>query len=461
LVLTALWRVNRRWLVPGLAAMVLAAPSLWAEEAAPAPAPVVSPAAFDPLRGMDADGRIPKVVLPDGLDHPERWRYVPEGRIKPGGMIDRFLVSTFVAPIVYFEKNVGAGGGISITDIDFREQRRREFAGIFLARTTEGQERYSLVWQRQLAHRELPGGGVVQEERSFLRGIIAYDRTLTRRFFGLGADTPRSGETSYTDESAEAGALVEVPVPRPGDDWVVTCGVRGEHRNLSAGHVAGRPHTADAYPALFAAGDDRDLGWFTAGVRYDTRDSQHNPYRGVMVGVGVDTVPLQDGGGQGAVWNVTGSGVLPVPGLFHHGGDAGEEHPPTDVLAVGGFVTWVTGDLPFWSLPSLGGSDTLRGYIGDRFTGRATWHASAEWRFWTLPRGFGITDSIRVERLGLAPFYDCGSVAGNLSDLRTATVRDSYGLGFRCSFERTALFRLDVGRSREETTFCIAYGLSF
>jgi hemolysin activation/secretion protein len=158
---------------------------------------------------------------------------------------------------------------------------------------------------------------------------------------------------------------------------------------------------------------------------------------------------------------VSGSGILPLPGLCHRGGDPGEENPPTDVLACGGFVTWVSGELPFWALPSLGGSDTLRGYIGDRFTDRAAWHASAEWRLWTLPRGFSITDSIRVERLGLAPFYDCGSVAGSLSDLRTATVRDSYGLGFRCSLERTALFRLDVGRSREETTFCIAYGLSF
>ena len=39
---------------------------------------------FDPLRGMDPDGRIEKPPIPDDVPHPERWRYTPEARIKPG-----------------------------------------------------------------------------------------------------------------------------------------------------------------------------------------------------------------------------------------------------------------------------------------------------------------------------------------------------------------------------------------
>ncbi len=114
------------------------------------------------------------------------------------------------------------------------------------------------------------------------------------------------------------------------------------------------------------------------------------------------------------------------------------------------------GDLPFYTLPTLGGSRTLRGYINNRFTDRAAWHASAEWRFWFLPRGF-----LRIERLGGALFYDIGSVAPRIQDFGSAKVRDSYGFGLRMTLERLAMFRFDVGFSEEDTNFSIAYGLPF
>lgn len=90
-----------------------------------------APAQHDPLAGMDPSGRIPKVDLPEDFSHPERWRYIPEGRIKPGNVFERFLVSSFVAPQIFYEKDIGAGGGIALTDIDFRNDRRREFLGAF------------------------------------------------------------------------------------------------------------------------------------------------------------------------------------------------------------------------------------------------------------------------------------------------------------------------------------------
>ena len=57
----------------------------------------------------------------------------------------------------------GARPELALTDLDFRQQRRREFAGLFLSYSTEGQQLYQLVWRRRLHHRELPGGGVLQE----------------------------------------------------------------------------------------------------------------------------------------------------------------------------------------------------------------------------------------------------------------------------------------------------------
>jgi hypothetical protein len=44
------------------------------------------------------------------------------------------------------------------TDIDFRTERRREFLGAFLSYTTEGQQKYRLIWRRWLHHQDLPEG---------------------------------------------------------------------------------------------------------------------------------------------------------------------------------------------------------------------------------------------------------------------------------------------------------------
>lgn len=419
------------------------------------------PPDYDPLNGVDADGRIPKVKLPDSLPNPTRWRYIPEGRIKPGNVLERFTVSTFIVPLFFFEQDIGAGGGVSITDIDFRQQRRREFAGTFLSYTTEGQQRYRLVWQRWLNHRNLEGGGVAVEERSYLRGRVGYERTLTRRFFGFGPDTSENDETSYTEEILGIEAVLQRSLPDPGDDFIVQVSASGERHNLADGHVSDVPSTPEEYPGVFDEADSFDILWVGALARFDTRDSQHAPYRGFLLEAAVDAAPLQSAAASAAVYTLKGSFIVPLPGLFHDGGDGDEENPPTDTVALGGHMIWVDGDLPFWALPALGGRSTLRGYIENRFTGRALWHASAEYRFWTVPRGFRITDAMRVERIGAAVFYDLGTVAGGLSDLWSADLHDSYGLSLRFSLERLAQFRADLGFSDEGTNFTFAYGLSF
>lgn len=419
------------------------------------------PAEWDPLRGMDPDGRIPKVALPADLRAPERWRYIPEGRIKPGNPFQRLLVSSFIAPQFFFESDVGAGGGVALTDIDFRTQRRREFLGAFFTYTTEGQQRYRLLWRRWLHHRDLDGGGVALEERSFLGAAGGYEKTLTRRFFGLGPDTRPGAETSYTDEVVSVGAGGELALPGPGGDWIAGLGLGGEHHNLARGRVSGRPTTDQAFPGLFAAADGYDALTVSGTLRWDTRDSQHQPYRGWRLGVGVEAPVLQSGGDAAAIFSTIANVAIPLPPLLHRGGDAGEENPPTDTLALGAQVWAAAGTLPYFSRPSLGGSYTLRGYIANRFTGDAAWHAVAEYRFWVVPRGFSITRTIRVERLGLAPFVEAGTVADDLGDLVDARIHTSYGLGFRATFERTAVLRLDVGFSGEGMNVTLGFGLSF
>ena len=182
---------------------------------------------FDPWRGIEKNGRIPKVDKPADLPNPERWRYIPEGRLKPGNVFQRFLVSSFVAPFFFRDSDVGFGGGIAITDLDFRQQRRREFAGLFLSYTTEGQQAYRAAWRRRLHHREAPEGGIFQEERSFIKAWGGYEKSLTRRFFGLGAGTSEGDETSYSDKTAFGRIGFELAIPDPGDNLVVGASIKG------------------------------------------------------------------------------------------------------------------------------------------------------------------------------------------------------------------------------------------
>lgn len=418
---------------------------------------------FDPFEGIDQNGRIPAIEKPADLPNPEHWRYIPEGRIKPGNVFQRLLVSSVIAPFVFHDSDIGTGFGVTAVDIDFREQRRQELAGTFLSYTTEGQQNYAFFWRRWLHHIDLPKGGVLQEEKSFLRASGGYTRTLTRRFFGLGPGSRESDETSYRDEEVYVELGFERALPDPGDPLVVAAGVRGEIHSLGQGHVGGEPDTKNVFPDLFDDADPSELGWLQGEVRWDTRDSQRNPYRGWVVGAFANAALLQRHGDVGSVVGVAGSKIVPVPPLFHDGGDAQEEHPPTDVIAFGARGRVASGNLPFIALPALGGAEEHRGFIAGRFRDRVAWLGSAEYRFWFLPRGFAVpfTDAIRVERVGAALFYELGGVAPNESEVFESRVRQSGGVGLRVSLERAAPFRVDVGFSEDGVNVAARFGLSF
>ena len=217
------------------------------------------------------------------------------------------------------------------------------------------------------------------------------------------------------------------------------------------------------FPATFVRADDHALGWLELELRYDTRDSQRLPYRGFAVGASIESALLQSGWDLGSIFAVHGTKILPLPPLFHEGGDSQEENPPTDTLAFHLQTRTTAGDLPFYALPMLGGSKTLRGHVAGRFRDRSSWHASAEYRFWVLIRGFSIpfTNSLRVERVGLAFFADAGSVADDWPDLFSSEVQAGIGVGLRFTLERDAPFRVDVGFSGEGVQVTAGFGLSF
>lgn len=111
------------------------------------------------------------------------------------------------------------------------------------------------------------------------------------------------------------------------------------------------------------------------------------------------------------------------------------------VIALRGMVTTTDTDngdeVPYFLMPSLGGSRHVRGYSTFRFRDRHRILWSAEYR-WT-PARF----------LDMALFYDAGKVTSRRSDLDFSGLDDSYGIGVRfVSLNGTAL-RIEVARSSE------------
>lgn len=411
----------------------------------------------DPYQGMEETGRIPAVERPADLPHPERWRYIPEGRLKPGSFSERFLVSSFVVPLVFRNPDSGAGAGLGFTDLDFRAQRRQEFAGLFVSYTTKGQRSFWGLWRRWLHHRERPGGGVLQEERSFVSILGGYQKTLTRRFFGFGPDSREDDEILYTDEIFSLDVRLQMAIPEPGANLVGSLGLRVEIQGLSTDAF----DSSALFRDFIESGDVEQVGFLIAGLRWDTRDSQRSPYSGFELGALVDAPLVQREGKLGAVFTLLGSAAFRLPPIFHDGGDNEEENPPTDTLNFGFTHRMKAGHLPFTALPTLGGSETLRAYQEGRFRDDASWHASVEHRVWVIPRGFAITPSIRVERVGLAPFFEAGSVGGNGIDVFENEVRFSYGVGLRLLLERAAPFRVDIGWSKDGVNWSAGFGYTF
>ncbi len=441
-----------------------------AQDAAPTPDPEAVPdqadsqaarTHFDPNEGFEEDGSITKRPMPPGLSNEERWRYVPEGKLVEGDILDRFFVSTFVIPVFFHQEDLGTGFGLNYSDINFRNTRRRELLNVGATYSTEGQQAYTAFWRRYLHHEEVEDGGVVFEERSFVAVGAGYTRTLSQRFFGFGPDSDEDAESNYSYEFGAASVVWQASFPAAGDPFVYTLGLTGTHRLLGAGKDDDLLQTKTLIPEDFEDARRVDALWVKGGVRYDILDSRRNPYSGLSVGFNADSAPLQTHGEWGVRFKLTSQFVLSVPSFWHDGGREDEENPPTDTIAVGGFVQSTAGSLPFYDLPSLGGRSTLRGYVANRWVDRAAWHVSFEYRFWPIARGIAITDTFRIERLGLALFADIGSVARRVEKFGGAGIKNSGGFSFRMALERTTLFRIDVAFSEEGTQVVVAYGLSF
>jgi hypothetical protein len=104
--------------------------------------------------------------------------------------------------------------------------------------------------------------------------------------------------------------------------------------------------------------------------------------------------------------------------------------------------------IPFYLLPHIGGSSTLRGFRLDRFYGANLFLLSLEYRYRLHPN------------IQAIPFFDEGQIFDQTSDLTWLNWHRNYGLAFRyrAGAAKGTVVRLEFGHSREGFLFHLSFG---
>jgi hypothetical protein len=245
-------------------------------------------------------------------------------------------------------------------------------------------------------------------------------------FFGVGQDAPKDARTAFGFEQGYAGVWA---VLRPSHIIRLDADVAYEDFSTKEG-AGGFPSieehfTADTAPGLFAS----------------------PAYLHVNAAAGIDWRPAEGYARTGGYYGVRLNAYHDVDDTYSFKRLDGDiiQHIPlvreTFVLSLRGRVQTTLDDddvVPYFLLPSLGSSRTLRAYDTFRFRDRHSLLTSAEWRW--IPSRLGID---------MAIFYDAGKVASRREDLGFKGLAHDVGVGIRFHGPAVTVLRVEVARGSE------------
>ena len=179
---------------------------------------------------------------------------------------------------------------------------------------------------------------------------------------------------------------------------------------------------------------------YGAAAVFDGRDVAQNPHHGGLLAV--QWLRYDERDGSAFTFNrfaVDGRAYLP---LGH----------PQRVLALRVYASKddpaAGGRVPFYLLPHLGGSHTLRGYVSQRYRGEKLVLFQAEYRWEASPA------------IELALFADSAAVAAT-TDEKLERFRTDGGIGLRFKSHESVMLRLDFAWSDEGFRALFRFSPSF
>jgi hypothetical protein len=271
-----------------------------------------------------------------------------------------------------------------------------------------------------------------------LDAVVMVRRNLFFRYFGLGPDTPKSGESSYTRLTATANG-------RWGYNFTpdLNLGAYGEVRaDQPERHaVFNLPLTQNAYPDAPGI-NGASIGRVGLTLRFDTRVNGDYAERGLNSEL---AAYLAHGiSGVGFFGQFTWQARVLVP-----------QYPWLQLAARSYWTQLVGSGIPFYYRASLGGEFLLRGYPDDRFIAMGAWEGEVEERIRFLQTHFfDVTADWRVD-----PFVDIGQVYDQADIF--SHVRIAGGLGLRAFIHPNVLGRIDVAYGDEGLRVYVMLGYPY
>ncbi|MFI5350453.1 MAG: BamA/TamA family outer membrane protein [Elusimicrobiota bacterium] len=264
-------------------------------------------------------------------------------------------------------------------------------------------------------------------------GRFQKNRDAGQRFFGLGPDSPKSGEANYIQDYWLYNWAVGVPF-KEGSPFRARLSQRYIDSRILNGPIRNLPTFAAIYPGQFS--DHAQQSAETrATLEYDTRDNLMTTTRGAYAQIFGETSVRgflsqydYERYGTDERW------FIPIP-----------DHP-SHVIAVQGRYEQLLGPTPpFWLQSSMGGKYSLRAYGDGRYVDRGTATLNIEDRIKLYQaKTAGVTTEIQV-----APFVGLGGVFDTPQEAELNKFRPVAGAAVRAVARPQVVGSVDFGIGRE------------
>ena len=326
-------------------------------------------------------------------------------------------------PILSYDTDVGFGYGVKTFFLNYLQCK--ESFDILAFNSTKGERWYRFVFS--LPDFELRQGTVYP----WAFDIIAdFDKYIKNNFFGTGEAASFSLREYYTKTPFEFSMNLSRGFTR---NIVLQAGIKYRSVNISNFEPGSK---------FYSLPDPRSRGTvkylaLSLSFRFDSRDSYINPGYGSVIQLSSELAPKL--GGSFLPYMNAGFWLQNYYTLFY----------PKTVLAVRFGMQSVFGnDLPVQLLLPLGGNQTLRGSVQDRYLTIMQAIANVELRFPIFWRFGGV--------LGV----DAGKAFDSVSGFGLKNWNSNPAVGIRFYFD-TFIVRADLGFGNETTGFYLNFGHVF
>jgi hypothetical protein len=328
-------------------------------------------------------------------------------------------IQDIFAPDVNNNTDLGAGGAVR-----------------YLAYPSADTQWYALAEAHENIQRQVDlnyqTGRTLEKWWSF-DGRFFFERDPTERFFGIGNDSRLGAESNYTTEQIYVRAKLGWNLTKNLQLAIVE---RPRYVRIQTGAFNTIPQTVNVYPHVKGINGGSEA-YNEVRATYDTRDSTDIPRRGSLF-------TLYEG--------IADRRFMSSVSYNRFGAEARQYWTIVPRVTLAGHTyiqyTPANGEVPFWSMPRLGGEEsilydqeTLRGYGVGRFTDNNLSVANLEVRTRVYEADIFGTHGIAE----VAPFAEAGRVFSEMSGDPVNDLHPVGGIGLRAIAEPFVVGYLDLG----------------